>query len=73
MVWRDGQILALDSDGVLFLLAANPERFELRDERVVAAQETWGHLAVSGDDLFVRELEAIAAWRWVAGESAASD
>ena len=73
MVWRDGQILALDSDGVLFLLAANPERFELRDERVVAAQETWGHLAVSGDDLFVRELEAIAAWRWVDGESAAAD
>ena len=27
-------------------------------------QETWGHLAISGDELFVRELEAISAYRW---------
>ena len=73
MVWRDGQILALDSDGVLFLMAANPERFELRAERVISSQETWGHLAVSGDGLFVRELEAIAAWRWFGDGSTAAD
>ena len=63
MVWRQNRILALDSDGVLYLLAANPDRFELLDELAVADAETWGHLAVSGDEFFVRELEAIAAWR----------
>ena len=63
MVWRQDRILALDSDGVLYLLAANPDRFELLDELPVADSETWGHLAVSGDELFVRELEAVAVWR----------
>ena len=53
MVWRDDQILALDSDDVLFLMVANPKCFELRSERIIAEQETWGYLAVSGNDLFV--------------------
>ncbi len=71
MVWRDDRILALDSDGALYLVAANPQRFELLDGLQVADEETWGHLAVSGEDIFVRELEAISAWRWPT-ESASS-
>ena len=64
MVWRDDRILALDSDGALYLVGATPERFDLLDGLQVADEETWGHLAVSGEDIFVRELEAISAWRW---------
>ena len=40
---------------------------------MISSQETWGHLAVSGDGLFVRELEAIAAWRWLGDGSTAAD
>jgi len=63
MVARGDRILALDSDGELLLLEASPEEMKLLDRREIADQETWGYLAVSGDQLFVRELEGIAAYR----------
>jgi hypothetical protein len=46
------------------LIKANPEKFEVLDSRKIADAETWAHLAISGEDLFVRELEALAAYRW---------
>lgn len=64
MVWQGDRILALDSEGTLRLVHANPEAFELIDEREIAQTSTWGHIAVSGEGLFVRELEAISAFRW---------
>jgi outer membrane protein assembly factor BamB len=57
-------ILALDEVGELLLVRANPQEFELLDRRQISEQPTWGHLAVSGDQIFVRELKAIAAYRW---------
>ncbi len=66
MVAQGDKILALDQRGTLYLLKANPEKFELLDERPVSKQETWGHLAVAGDEVFVRELKAISAFRWKA-------
>lgn len=30
----------------------------------VSEEETWGHLAACGDQLFVRELKGISAYRW---------
>jgi outer membrane protein assembly factor BamB len=58
------KILALDERGILYLLKANPEKFELLDEKKVSDQECWGHLAISNDELFIRELQAISAWKW---------
>jgi outer membrane protein assembly factor BamB len=58
------KILALDQSGMLHLIRANPREFELLDSYEVSEQETWGHLAVSGDQLFVRELQGIVAYRW---------
>ena len=43
---------------------ANPEKFELLDQRTVSDSETWAHLAVAGEELFVRELNGLSAWRW---------
>ena len=73
MVWRQDRILALDGEGTLYLFAANPERFELLDEREVAQASTWGRLAVSGDELFVRELEAVFSLRWARDDRASAD
>jgi outer membrane protein assembly factor BamB len=64
LVAQGDRILALDQRGQLFLFRANQAKFELLDQRKVADAETWAHLAVAGDELFVRELNALTAFRW---------
>jgi outer membrane protein assembly factor BamB len=63
MVASGNKILALDQRGELLLIRANPAEFELLDRREIA-DDTWAHLAVSGQGIFVRELTAMAAYRW---------
>jgi hypothetical protein len=41
-----------------------PAKFDLLGKVRISESETWAHLAVSGDELFIRELDAIAAYRW---------
>lgn len=64
MVAQGDKILALDERGVLYLIQASSEQFILLDEKKISAQECWGHLAISGDELFIRELKGISAWKW---------
>lgn len=64
MVAAGDRILALDENGTLRLIAADPEEYRLIDERKVSQAPAWAHLAVVGDKIFVRELEALAAYRW---------
>lgn len=64
LVANRDRILALDERGLLYLLRANPERYEQLDSRQISQAETWAHVAVAGDELFVRELHALAAYRW---------
>lgn len=64
LVAQKDRILALDQKGELLLLKANPSQFELLAERKVSDQETWGHLAVCDDEVFVRELNALTVFRW---------
>lgn len=64
LVAQRNSILALDQSGELLLFKANPAEFELIDRRKISDQETWAHLAVCGDDLYVRELTALSAFRW---------
>ncbi|MCC9608914.1 PQQ-like beta-propeller repeat protein [Blastopirellula sp. JC732] len=68
LVAQDDQILALDERGLLLLLRANPEKFELLDERKVSEDEAWAHLAISGNDVIVRDLNAVNLFRWQANE-----
>ncbi len=64
MVLSGDRILALDQRGELLLIEADPNRFVLLDRRKIAENDTWAHLAVCGKELFVRELKALAAFRW---------
>jgi outer membrane protein assembly factor BamB len=64
MIAQGNRLLALDEKGVLYLLRANPERFDLLDSRRISEAETWAHVAIGSEELFVRELNAIAAYRW---------
>ena len=64
LVAQDDRILALDSGGRLLLIQADPKEFQLVGEVELGDIQTWAHLAVSGNELFVRELEALAVYRW---------
>jgi outer membrane protein assembly factor BamB len=64
LVANGDRILALDQRGVLLSLRANPAKLELLDQRKLTAAETWAHLAVADDQLFVRELNALSVWQW---------
>ena len=58
MAWQGDKILALDERGELLLIRADPERFELLDRREIGSEESWGHVAVAGERVFVRERES---------------
>jgi len=64
LVANKDKILALDNRGSLYLLKANPKEYDPLDKRKVADSETWAHVAVCGDEIFVRDLNGLSAWRW---------
>ena len=66
MAVQGEQILALDNGGELILIDADPAEMRILDRQQVADAETWAHIAVSGDQVFVRELNGLSAWRWSA-------
>jgi outer membrane protein assembly factor BamB len=64
LVAQGEQVLALDERGLLYLIAASPAQLNILSERRVSEEETWAHLAVVGQDLFIRDLKGLAQWRW---------
>ena len=64
LVWCKDRILALTNEGELLLIHADPDRFVLADSRKVSTEETWGYLAIAGADIYIRERNAIVAYRW---------
>ena len=58
------RILALDSGGELILVRATPDKFDVIDRRRISDDDTWAHVAVCGGQVFVRELNALAAYSW---------
>ena len=68
LVANGDRILALDQRGDLLLIHATPEKFDLLDERKISNDSTWAHLAVCAPEVFVRELNAMTAYRWGGSE-----
>lgn len=64
MVVNGSKVLALDQTGELRLIDANPAAYEEVSRRKVSESSAWAHLAVAGNQLFVRELDAISGWNW---------
>ncbi len=64
LVAQGDNLLALDQNGWLFLLKANLRKLDITDRIKISDQETWGHLAISGDEFFIRELKALVTYRW---------
>jgi len=64
LVANGDKILALDETGILRLIQANPKEFTLLDERQVAEESAWAHLAVCGSDVCVRSLRSLMVFSW---------
>lgn len=62
MLIQGDKVVALDQRGELIMFTASPEKFDLISELRVSDQETWAHIAAVGDQLFIRELNAITAF-----------
>lgn len=63
LIANGNRILALTADGDLVLFAANPEKFEMIDRRNVTS-DSWAHLAVSGNEVFVRSIDGMLSFDW---------
>ncbi len=63
MIGNGDQILALDESGELLLFRANPESFELLSS-IKVGDDSWAHLAIRGNQLFVRNLNELIAFEW---------
>jgi len=63
LVANRDRFLALDERGLLLLLAANPAKPEILSQRKVG-DDTWAHLAVTDQHVYIRELKALAAYDW---------
>lgn len=64
MIAAGDKILALDERGELFLIKANPEKFELLGQKKVSDESAWAHLGIEGQELFVRELKALSVFKF---------
>jgi outer membrane protein assembly factor BamB len=67
LVAQGRKILTLDQEGRLRLIRATSEKYEqLATARVSDDPEffSWAHLAVAGEQIFVRDLKGLTALRW---------
>jgi outer membrane protein assembly factor BamB len=64
MAARGNRILALDERGELLLIAASDREFTLLDRRKITEHPAWAHIAVAGEEVFVRDLAGLTAYRW---------
>lgn len=64
LVYQGDTILGLNHTGTLTLLKSNPDKMEVLDSNRVSQQQTWAHLAVADDQVFVRELKGLKVLRW---------
>ena len=63
LVAQGDRILALSDRGVLRLIAHDPSEYREID-RLRVGDNTWAHLGVDGQQVFVRELNALAVYEW---------
>ena len=66
MIAQGNRLLALDENGSLYLIQADPEEFKLLAEKKLSEEETWAHLAIDGDLIVIRSLKKLQAFRWKA-------
>ena len=69
MTFQGDRILALSAEGTLYLIRANTEKLDVLAQAEVATESSWAHLAVAGDEIYVRSLEGLSKWTWPRAQS----
>ena len=64
MVANGKRILALDNRGFLLLIHSSPKGFKLVDKVEISGRPTGAHLIVCGDEVYIRDLKGLTAYRW---------
>ena len=68
MITDGNRILALDADGDLLTIAADPSELKVLSERHVTDATSWAHVAVTssatGDRIYVRALDELIAYEF---------
>ena len=64
MITNGTQILALDERGELLLIEASPEELKVDSRQTISDQPTWAHVALSNNDLVVRNLKSVQSFRF---------
>ncbi len=69
MAVQKNRILALDERGELLLIEAVPDEFRLLDRKEVSDKECWAHVAVSNNEILVRDLGGVTLFDWRSSNS----
>jgi len=64
MVVQENRILALDERGELLLIEAVPDEFRLLDRKKISDNECWAHVAVSNNEILLRDLGGVTLFDW---------
>jgi len=64
MIHQGDRILGLTETGKLLLIKANSEKWDLLSGVDLSKQQTWAHLGMVGNRIYIRELESIAVFEW---------
>ena len=64
LIAHGNRILALGNSGILRMIRATPERYEVIGEVQLVDGKTWAHLAAAGQQLFIREENSLHAFTW---------
>jgi len=64
MAQQGNKILALTERGQLHLINATKQKLDIVSSKKVSQQQTWGHVAVAGNQIFVRELKGLKVFVW---------
>ena len=71
MVTNGDKILALSANGKLRLMTANPDKYEVIDTVEISDEETWAHIGLADNQIFVRALNSLSVYQW--GDHASND
>lgn len=63
LVANGDRLLGLTNEGVLRLIAANDEEYQLLGEAEVAG-DCYAHLAVAGNELYIRDRQELISYSW---------
>jgi outer membrane protein assembly factor BamB len=47
-----------------YFIEADPKELKILDTREIAESESWAHLAISGDQIFIRDLKNLSVYQF---------